>query len=156
MTKQERKFFIKNGVSEKEVERINKGLHPLYMKYYRERKALEHLGYSVTTFSRLEEISHGIENNSLLNAHINSLSKSPEDILIRKEEQARIHMAIKSLTAEDRKIIVSIYWFDNNESETASILDMSKRTVNYRHKRALKKIKIFLRENMSKTKKCEP
>lgn len=89
---------------------------------------------------KLNQLStHDTYSTEFYTFHLNEHAVQVEDFLIAN--------AIQSLSERDQFIILSYFFLDMNDTEIAKELELARGTVYYHKKKALEKIKNYLKEH---------
>ena len=72
------------------------------------------------------------------------LTKSPEDIIVNKLTNVKLHLAINALPNIEKIVIYKYFFLDYTEAEIGRYLGISQQAVNLRKKNALKRLKDIL------------
>lgn len=71
--------------------------------------------------------------------------ESVEDIVFWKITSEALHTALSKLTADERKLIISLFFEEKTERECAAKLGISQPAVHKQKNKILKKLKLFLK-----------
>ena len=85
----------------------------------------------------------------LLVAHLVDSDTTPGHDLLREERRQRVHEALKRLTPPDREILVMRNLEDLSFTEIAPILEIGESAAKMRHLRAVKSMRLFLKDDDS-------
>lgn len=77
------------------------------------------------------------------------LSKSPEEMIIRKLEYEKLYLAINSLNSIERKVIIEYFFLGFNETEIGTHLGITQQAISLRKKNALKKLRVLLQDRIT-------
>ena len=94
-------------------------------------------------FARADDSAH------LLVDHLVDSGTTPGHDLLREERRQRVHEALKRLTPPDREILVMRYLEDLSFTEIAAILEIGESAAKMRHLRAIKSMRLFLKDDDS-------
>jgi RNA polymerase sigma-70 factor (ECF subfamily) len=85
----------------------------------------------------------------LLVAHLVDSDTTPGHDLLREERRQRVREALKRLTQPDHEILVMRYLEDLSFTEIAAILEIGESAAKMRHLRAVKSMRLFLKDDDS-------
>ena len=110
----------------------------VYLEWYQSKRRERYQAecdqkYGICSLNELEEKRANCE------LSIN-VGDSVEDIILRKLYLEKVRKILRSLSAEDSRLIKMLYFRDTTVTETARIFECSRRTIQNRRKRILNKL----------------
>ena len=141
MNRNMRKACMEAGLSEEEIEKLDKLFVADRVRLWYENRLMKTLGITVATFSALEEIP-GMMDKVMLATDNRNLS--PEEAAISSDRTKLLHDALQILSEEERELLRVIYdEMDGNVSAAATKLGLPRETARDRHRSILKRLKKF-------------
>ncbi|RJE46675.1 MULTISPECIES: sigma-70 family RNA polymerase sigma factor [unclassified Dehalobacter] len=109
----------------------------VYKAYYKEYEYAR----NITRKAKKHELSLEKLKEDGVNPAYMCTSPSPEDMVIQKETQAKLHKALSSLPKDEQKLIYEFFYKKKSERELAAETGIPQKTINDRKHRIFGKLK---------------
>lgn len=85
---------------------------------------------------------------STMKDYIRDKNPTPEEQLIKKEENKLLQKAISILSAEKQELIKALFYENKSEREYSEKIGVARTTINYKRKKALEEIKNYMEKHI--------